>query len=327
MLHFTDHSRDAQDAHDLCGNRRNGGTLNAKTERSHQQEIPHDIQDGAKNQHIQRPFGITEGSENTRHHIVEHHCPDTAEVNPGIGKGLRINILGYCHDVQQLRRKDHAGNGTEHTKNQRQRTRGADAAAKAFFILCAVVAGNQDGCTCRQTVHEVNRKLKQGVHGIDGGKSHLSRELPYNHRVRCGIELLDKTSQNHRNDKGSQYFGNASSGQIQFFTHDVPLQTKTRQPRSQKGKGCRERFYTTNTRASTTSARDMISCSSSDLYLKRLLPLPSQVSPMTGFRRRGQNLDTYSTVVCGVLHPVLFSAFQPACALESTGHICYAFYR
>ena len=89
-----------------------------------------------------------------------------------------------------------------------------------------------------------------------------------------------------------------------------------------KEKGCRERFYTTNTRASTTSSRDMISCSSSDLYLKRLLPLPSKVTPMTGFRRRGQNLDTYSTAQCRALHPVLFSAFQPACALESTGHVC-----
>ena len=77
----------------------------------------------------------------------------------------------------------------------------------------------------------------------------------------------------------------------------------------------------------TTSVRDMISCSSSDLYRKRLLPLPSQVSPMAGFHRRGQNLDTYSTAQCWALHPVLFSAFQPACALESTGHICYAFYR
>ena len=47
---------------------------------------------------------------------------------------------------------------------------------------------------------------------------------------------------------------------------------------------------------------------------------------MTGFRRRGQNLDTYSTGVCRALHPVLFSAFQPACALKSTGYICYAFY-
>ena len=102
---------------------------------------------------------------------------------------------------------------------------------------------------------------------------------------------------------------------------------KISRPPDRRCGGCRERFYTTSTRASTTSARDIISCSSSDLYLKRLLPLPSQVSPMTGFRRRGQNLDTYSTVVCRALHPVLFSAFQPACALESTGHICYAFYR
>ena len=73
----------------------------------------------------------------------------------------------------------------------------------------------------------------------------------------------------------------------------------------------------------TTSVRDMISCSSSDLYLKRLLPLPSQVSPMTGFRRRGQNLDTYSTVSCWELHPILFSAFRPKNVhRESTGTLC-----
>ena len=109
------------------------------------------------------------------------------------------------------------------------------------------------------------------------------------------------------------------------FSYFSSFNEKRGSPNPGKEKGCRKRFYTTNTRASTTFARDMISCSSSDLYLKRLLPLPSQVSPMTGFRRRGQNLDTYSTAQCGAFHPVLFSAFQPACALESTGHFCYAF--
>ncbi len=85
------------------------------------------------------------------------------------------------------------------------------------------------------------------------------------------------------------------------FSYFSSFNEKRGSPNPGKEKGCRERLYTTNTRAST--ARDMISCSSSDLHLNRLLPLPSQVSPMTGFRRRGQNLDTYSTAQCGAFHP------------------------
>lgn len=35
---------------------------------------------------------------------------------------------------------------------------------------------------------------------------------------------------------------------------------------------------------------------------------------MTGFRRRRRILDTYSTVSCGDLDPILFSAVRPTCA-------------
>lgn len=39
-----------------------------------------------------------------------------------------------------------------------------------------------------------------------------------------------------------------------------------------------------------------------------------------------QNLDTYSTVSCGDLHPILFSAFRPSCASERHRNFAYFWY-
>ena len=68
----------------------------------------------------------------------------------------------------------------------------------------------------------------------------------------------------------------------------------------------------------SASAPRIIFCSSSDLYLRRSLSLPSQVAPMTGFHRRDRDLDTYSTVSCGDSHPIPFSASQPSAGRKDT---------
>ena len=91
---------------------------------------------------------------------------------------------------------------------------------------------------------------------------------------------------------------------------------KISRPPDRRCGGCRERFYTTNTRKYNP-------CVQYDLLPFFLLVSQTiAAASLSGFpddRLPPQNLDTYSTARHGALHPILFSAFQPSCALESTG--------
>ena len=91
---------------------------------------------------------------------------------------------------------------------------------------------------------------------------------------------------------------------------------KISRPPDRRCGGCRERFYTTNTHKYNL-------CVQYDLLPFFLLVSQTiAAASLSGFpddRLPPQNLDTYSTARHGALHPILFSAFLPSCALESTG--------
>ena len=91
---------------------------------------------------------------------------------------------------------------------------------------------------------------------------------------------------------------------------------KISHPPDRRCGGCREHFYTTNTRKYNP-------CVQYDLLPFFLLVsqtiAAASLSGSPDDRLPPQNLDTYSTARHGALHPILFSAFQPSCALESTG--------
>lgn len=63
----------------------------------------------------------------------------------------------------------------------------------------------------------------------------------------------------------------------------------------------------------------IVSCSSSDLYLRRFLPLPSQVAPMTGFRRRSRISILTAPFRAGICTPFSFQLSDRLAYRKDTG--------
>ena len=162
------HPAGAYHADGLRKHGRKRGALNAQFKYAHQQEIPRYIQERIQDQHIQRAPGVPEGPEDPGGHVVQHHSPDTAEIDTAISQRLRKNVLRHRHHAQQPRRQDHTSYGTCQSQNQRHGVGGTDAAPQPLMVPCPIIARDQDRGAGGQTVHEVDWKFEQRVYRVDG---------------------------------------------------------------------------------------------------------------------------------------------------------------
>ena len=129
-------------------------------EKADQKQIADDIYDAADDQDKEGAFGITEGTEDSGHHIIEGHGPDTGEVNLTVTKGHGIDFGRNGHDMQEPWGQKEACNGADDAKNNRKGIGGVNGTVQIFFGSGAKVTGDDNSCTGREAGEEIQRKFE-----------------------------------------------------------------------------------------------------------------------------------------------------------------------
>lgn len=79
-----------------------------------------------------------------------------------------------AHQFQQLRSKQYASKRTDDSQDKCDRDRRTDRTMQMLCSFRSEIPGNNNRCSCRQTIHKVDRELKQRIDRIDRAQSHFA---------------------------------------------------------------------------------------------------------------------------------------------------------
>ena len=184
------------------------------------QQIQDNIQQGGKNQQLERRPGISQRVEHRGLHVVHEQKGQSPEINPQIKSRIRENIVRHVHQTQNpvVKRK------AESPQRRADYQKGNQSRGHSRFHLRqppgSQKLGNNHRASHASSDGNGNKHIRNRVGGAHRSQRVLTDKFPHYDRIHNIIKLLEQISQNQGKRKKQKSLSRAIRQHTEaFLTH------------------------------------------------------------------------------------------------------------